>query len=227
MDWQALKLSFELGILTSLILIPLGILIAFYIQDGGRKRTYFFEAVCTLPLVLPPTVIGYYFLVGFGQSSLFGKFLFEWTQLSMVFSFAGILFASLIFNLPFAFLPILRGFEAIPQDLLDAAKTCGLTPWQTLRKIQLPLAWQGIVTALIMTFTHTLGEFGVVLMVGGNIPGQTRTISIAIFDAMQGLKMDQAGTMALLLLLISFSALIITQFILDRSRFFLKGGTRA
>ena len=138
------------------------------------------------------------------------------THVSLVFSFTGIWLASLLFNIPFAWLPIIRAFESIPQDLKDASKTCGLSTWHTLLKIELPLAWKGILTGLIMTFTHTLGEFGVVLMVGGNIPNQTRTISIAIYDQMQTLHMDEAGAMALMLLFVSFLTILLTQFFLHR-----------
>ena len=217
MDYQALKLSLILGLYTSLLLIPMGIALAFYLNARGSKQNYIFEAFVTLPLVLPPTVLGYYLLRGLGQGSWFGHFIQGLTHQSFVFSFSGILIASIICNIPFAWLPILRAFEAIPQVLKDAAKTCGLSAWQILLKIELPLAWRGILTGFIMTFTHTLGEFGVVLMVGGNIPNETRTVSIAIYDSMQSLQMDQAGAMALLLLIISFVALIFTQFFLNRS----------
>jgi molybdate transport system permease protein len=155
-------------------------------------------------------------LVGFGKGSWLGEWLYDLTQVSFVFSFAGIWLASLVFNIPFAWLPIRRSFEAIPQELKDAYKTCGLNPWQAFWKIELPLAWKGIVTALIMTFTHTLGEFGVVLMVGGNIPGSTRTVSISIYDQMQTLHMEEAGMMAMALLVISFLGLLISQAILAR-----------
>jgi molybdate transport system permease protein len=157
-------------------------------------------------------------LVGFGKGSWIGEWLYQFTQVSFVFSFAGIWLASLIFNIPFAWLPIRRAFEAIPQDLKDAYKTCGLNSWQAFWKIELPLAWKGIMTALIMTFTHTLGEFGVVLMVGGNIPGSTRTVSISIYDQMQTLQMDEAGMMALILLIISFLGLLVSQWILARQQ---------
>ena len=182
MDWQALFLSLQLGLLTSIVLIPLGIFVSFWMQRQSTLTNQILETLFTLPLVLPPTVLGYYMLVGFGKGSWIGDWLYQFTQVSFVFSFAGIWLASLIFNIPFAWLPIRRAFEAIPQDLKDAYKTCGLNPWQAFWKIELPLAWKGIVTALIMTFTHTLGEFGVVLMVGGNIPGSTRTVSISIYD---------------------------------------------
>jgi molybdate transport system permease protein len=216
MDWQALYLSIQLGLLTSIVLIPLGIFVSFWMQRQSTLTNQILETLFTLPLVLPPTVLGYYMLVGFGKGSWIGEWLHQFTQVSFVFSFAGIWLASLIFNIPFAWLPIRRAFEAIPQDLKDAYKTCGLNPWQAFWKIELPLAWKGIVTALIMTFTHTLGEFGVVLMVGGNIPGSTRTVSISIYDQMQTLHMDEAGMMALILLIISFLGLLVSQWIMAR-----------
>jgi molybdate transport system permease protein len=218
MDWQALSLSLQLGLLTSIVLIPLGIFVSFWMQRQSTLTNQILETLFTLPLVLPPTVLGYYMLVGFGKGSWIGDWLYQFTQVSFVFSFAGIWLASLIFNIPFAWLPIRRAFEAIPQDLKDAYKTCGLNPWQAFWKIELPLAWKGIVTALIMTFTHTLGEFGVVLMVGGNIPGSTRTVSISIYDQMQTLHMDEAGMMALILLIISFLGLLVSQWILARQQ---------
>jgi len=218
MDWQALFLSLQLGLLTSIVLIPLGIFVSFWMQRQSTLTNQILETLFTLPLVLPPTVLGYYMLVGFGKGSWIGEWLYQFTQVSFVFSFAGIWLASLIFNIPFAWLPIRRAFEAIPQDLKDAYKTCGLNPWQAFWKIELPLAWKGIVTALIMTFTHTLGEFGVVLMVGGNIPGSTRTVSISIYDQMQTLHMDEAGMMALILLIISFVGLLVSQLILARQQ---------
>ena len=216
MDWQALYLSFQLGLLTAFVLIPLGILISFWMQRQSALTNQILETIFTLPLVLPPTVLGYYMLVGFGKGSWLGEWLYDLTQVSFVFSFAGIWLASLVFNIPFAWLPIRRSFEAIPQELKDAYKTCGLNPWQAFWKIELPLAWKGIVTALIMTFTHTLGEFGVVLMVGGNIPGSTRTVSISIYDQMQTLHMEEAGMMAMALLVISFLGLLISQAIMAR-----------
>jgi len=218
MDWQALFLSLQLGLLTSIVLIPLGIFVSFWMQRQSTLTNQILETLFTLPLVLPPTVLGYYMLVGFGKGSWIGDWLYQFTQVSFVFSFAGIWLASLIFNIPFAWLPIRRAFEAIPQDLKDAYKTCGLNPWQAFWKIELPLAWKGIVTAMIMTFTHTLGEFGVVLMVGGNIPGSTRTVSISIYDQMQTLHMDEAGMMALILLIISFLGLLVSQWILARQQ---------
>jgi molybdate transport system permease protein len=185
MDWTALLLSLQLGALTVLFLLPLGVI-------AGRALAYrdfvgkgLAEALVSLPLVLPPTVVGYYLLVLFGAASPIGR---TWQALygqPLVFSFEGLLLASLLFNLPFAILPMQRGFEAIPRELRDAAACCGMSPWRVLRRVELPLAWPGILTASVLTFAHTLGEFGVVLMVGGNIPGETETIAISIYDRVQ------------------------------------------
>jgi molybdate transport system permease protein len=211
MDLQALYLSLQLASLTVLILIPLGVFMAHCFPAKNTFGSFAKEAFIALPLVLPPTVLGFYLLVGFGGNSWFGRWFEDLTGQSLVFSFLGILIASLIFNIPFAMMPIQRAFEAIPQDLKDASSTCGLTPWQRLFKIEVPLANKGILSAAVMTFTHTLGEFGVVLMMGGNIPGQTRTLSIAIYDSVQSLEMQNAGIMSLFLLVFSFVTLIFTQ----------------
>lgn len=211
MDWGALTLSLRLAVLTAVILIPLGIGIAHYLHHQQHWIKGLLESICMLPLVLPPTVLGYYLLVSLGNQTWMGQFLFRLTGQYSVFSFQGILIASIIFNLPFALIPIQRSFEMIPQELKDAAATCGLSRFQTLMKIEIPLAWKGIFSAFVMTIAHTLGEFGVVLMVGGNIPNQTRTLSISIYDKVQSLDMDGAGLMSITLVLISLIALLVTQ----------------
>ena len=211
MDWSALSLSLQLACLTALILIPLGIVMAHFFPTSHTNLSYAREALVALPLVLPPTVLGYYLLVGIGGHSWIGRWFEQATGGTLVFSFLGILIASLIVNIPFALIPIQRAFEAIPQDLKDASSTCGLSSWQRLLKIEIPLALKGILSAFVMTFAHTLGEFGVILMVGGNIPGQTRTLSIAIYDQVQTLEMASAGVMSLSLLIFSFIALLLTQ----------------
>ncbi len=211
MDLQALYLSIQLASLTVLILVPLGVVMAHFFPSKNNIGSFAKEAMITLPLVLPPTVLGFYLLVGLGGNSWFGQWFEALTGQTLVFSFLGILLASLIFNIPFVMMPIQRAFEAIPQDLRDASSTCGLPPWQRLFKIEIPLANKGIISAAVMTFTHTLGEFGVVLMMGGNIPGQTRTLSIAIYDSVQSLEMHSAGVMSLFLLIFSFVTLIFTQ----------------
>lgn len=210
MDWTALALSLELGALTVLLLLPVGII-------AGRALAYrdfpakgLVEALIALPLVLPPTVFGYYLLVLFGAASPIGQ---SWQALfgqPLVFSFEGLLLASLLFNLPFAILPMQRGFESIPAEIRDAAACCGMTPWQVLRRVELPLAWPGILTASVLSFAHTLGEFGVVLMVGGNIPGETETIAIAIYDRVQAFDTASAGRMSALLLILSIGTIAVT-----------------
>ena len=175
------------------------------------------EAALALPLVLPPTVLGYYLLVSMGGASPLGSLYQQWTGHTLAFSLSGLLLASLIFNIPFAMMPIQRAFEAIPQDLYDAARTCGLSRWRTLWHIELPLAWRGILSGLIMTAAHTLGEFGVVLMVGGSIPGETKTIAISIYDKVQSFDLHSAGVMSATLSLISLVTLLTTAW-LTRAR---------
>ena len=197
-DLEATLLSFKLALWTNAILLPFGVLFAHQIIQLNKSKPWI-EGLIALPLVLPPTVLGYFFLVGFSGKTIFG--------IPLVFSFAGILIASLIVNLPFAIQPIQRAFEAIHPDILEAAQVSGLTGWQMFRLIQLPLAWRGIISAAVITFAHTLGEFGVVLMVGGAIPGETKTVSISIYDKVQGFDAAGAGLLSLLLLLISLCAI--------------------
>lgn len=210
MDWTALGLSLRLGALTALILLPVGMALGRWLAYRDFRGKGFAEAALTLPLVLPPTVVGYYFLVGFGGASPLGQ---AWERLfghTLVFSFEGLLLASVLVNLPFAVQPMQRAFEAIPVDVREAGAVSGLSPWRVLARIELPLAWPGIVTGLALTFAHTLGEFGVVLMVGGSIPGETRTVAIAIYDRVQAFDTDGAGAMSALLVAISLAAIGIT-----------------
>lgn len=210
MDWTALFLSLKLGVLTVIFLLPVGVIAGrtlAYREFPGRGLA---EALVALPLVLPPTVVGYYLLVLFGAASPIGR---TWQAVygqPLVFSFEGLLLASLLFNLPFAILPMQRGFEAIPRELRDAAACCGMTPWRVLRRVELPLAWPGILTASVLSFAHTLGEFGVVLMVGGNIPAETKTIAISIYDRVQAFDTDSAGKMSALLLIFSLVTISVT-----------------
>ncbi|MCU0885367.1 MAG: molybdate ABC transporter permease subunit [Beijerinckiaceae bacterium] len=210
MDWIALSLSLKLAALTVLILLPVGIWVARWLAFGTFRGKGVVEAALALPLVLPPTVIGYYLLVGFGAASPIGDLWMRLFGRALVFSFEGLLLASVIVNLPFAIQPMQRAFEAIPRDVREAGAVSGLSPWQVLARIDLPLAWPGIVTGLVLTFAHTLGEFGVVLMVGGSIPGETRTVAIAIYDRVQAFDNAGAGAMSLLLLTLSLLALSIT-----------------
>jgi len=216
MDWPALALSLRLGAATVLILLPLGIFVGRLLAFSRFRGKGFAEAMLALPLVLPPTVLGFYLLEIFGGNSPLGE---GWQALlgrPLVFSFEGLVLASVIVNVPFAVQPMQRGFEAIPPDVREAAACSGLSPWRVLWMIDLPLAWPGVVTGLVLTFAHTLGEFGVVLMVGGSIPGETRTIAIAIYDRVQAFDNHAAGIMSAVLLLSSLGALGITYILSSR-----------
>ena len=207
MDWMALRLSLELGFLTVLLLLPIGIWVGRRLAYQDFRGKGLAEALIALPLILPPTVFGYYLLVAFGAASPIGQM---WQSLfgrPLVFTFEGLLVASVIFNLPFAIQPMQRGFEAIPREVREAAACCGLAPWQALLRIELPLAWPGILTAMVLSFAHTLGEFGIVLMVGGSIPGETKTIAIAIYDRVQAFDDVAAAQMAALLLALSLATI--------------------
>jgi molybdate transport system permease protein len=208
MDMEAILLSLKLALWTLVLILPFGIWVAYSLQKLGKCKPWL-EAALALPLVLPPTVLGYYLLVGLSGKSIFG--------IPLVFSFTGVLIASLIVNLPFAIQPIQRAFESINPEIREAAQVSGLSNWQIFRLIELPLAWRGITSAAVLTFAHTLGEFGVVLMVGGAIPGETKTVSIAIYDKVQSFDTAGAGALSLLLLGISLIAIALSYGVFGRS----------
>lgn len=218
MDWSAARVSFWLAGATVVLLLPFALWLGRALAIGHWRGRALVEAALMLPLLLPPTVIGFYFLVVFGGASPIGAWLREHFDVSLVFTFEGLLAASLIVNLPFMVQPIQRAFAAIPDSLREAAWVSGLSRWQTLLKIELPLAWPGIVGGAALTFAHTLGEFGVVLMVGGSIAGETRTLSIAIYDRVQAFDNAAAGTMSLALVALSLVALSIALATGQRSR---------
>lgn len=207
MDWAALRLSFTLALVTSLLLLPLGIALARPLARSRWKYRWLLEAGLTLPLVLPPTVLGFYLLVAMGAGSPLGAVYERVVGHPLAFSFEGLLLASVVFNLPFAVIPMLRSFESLSEEVLQAARLCSMTPLQAFMKVELPLAWPGVMTGLVMTAAHTLGEFGVVLMVGGSIPGETKTVAIAIYDRVQAFDMRGAGLMSAFLLVVSLLAL--------------------
>jgi molybdate transport system permease protein len=210
MDWTALGVSLRLGVATIIILLPFGVWLGRVLAVTSFRGKILVQALVTVPLVLPPTVLGFYLLVTFGARSPLGQAFQAIVGQALPFSFEGLLLASVIANIPFVVQPIQRGFEAIPADVRDAAACCGLSPWQRFVRIEAPLAWPSILTAAILAFAHTLGEFGVVLMVGGNIPGETRTLSIAIYDRMQAFDDRGAGVMAATLLVIAVTTLVAT-----------------
>ncbi|QSX30004.1 molybdate ABC transporter permease subunit [Shewanella cyperi] len=210
MDWQALTLSVKLALVTLLILLPLATLAARWLAFSRFRGRSMVEALMLVPLVLPPTVVGYYLLVGFGNQSLLGSWLKDWFGLELVFHFSGLVLASVLVNIPFALQPLQRAFEAIPKEVRDAAACCGMPALKIFWRIELPMIVPGLLTALVLCFSHVLGEFGVVLMMGGNIAGETKTVSIAIYDNVQAFNFDAAGIMSLLLLLFAIAALAIT-----------------
>ncbi len=212
MNWMALDLSLKLAAWTTLILLPVGIVAGRFLAWRKFKGKPLLEALLMLPLVLPPTVLGFYMLVALGGDSIIGQFYHALSGRTLVFSFEGLILASIIFNLPFAVQPMQRAFEGIPREVREAAACCGLGPWRIFWRIELPLAWPGILTSLVLMFAHTIGEFGVVLMVGGNIPGRTQTLAIAIYDRVQAFDNASAGLMSATLLVVSLAAISLTYF---------------
>jgi molybdate transport system permease protein len=210
MDWTALGLSLRLAVYSVAFLLPIGIVLGRLLAYRRFRGKGLVEALVALPLVLPPTVFGYYLLVAFGAASPLGQLWIALFDRPLVFTFEGLLIASIIFNIPFAVQPTQRGFEAIPADVREAAACCGMSAWTALFRVELPLAWPGILTAMVLSFAHTLGEFGIVLMVGGSIPGETRTIAIAIYDRVQAFDDVAAAQMSAVLLLLALVAIALT-----------------
>ena len=210
MDWEALWLSLRLAGWSVAILLPVSILLGRFLAVRQFRAKPLVEALVMLPLVLPPTVLGFYLLVAFGRNAPLGQAWADMFGQPLVFSFHGLLLASILFNLPFAVQPAQRGFQAIPVEVREAASCCGMSPWRSLWKVELPLAWPGVATAMVLTFAHTLGEFGVVLMVGGSIPGETRTVAIAIYDRVQAFDTASAATMSAVLVAISLFTIAVT-----------------
>ncbi|WP_150467187.1 molybdate ABC transporter permease subunit [Francisella sp. SYW-9] len=211
MDWDALYITFKLSLLTTIILLFIGALLAYWLS---RKKTLFRNLISILvniPLVLPPTILGFYFLVLFNQNGYLGSLWYSLTGGSLNFSFSGILIASLVYSLPFSIGPILNSFENIPKELLVNAELLGASAFRRFYTIILPLSIRGIITSGILVFAHTVGEFGVVLMVGGSIPNETKVLSIAIFEQVEQLNYHQANHMSIILLVFSFTILLIVQ----------------
>jgi molybdate transport system permease protein len=204
---EALWLSLRLAFCVAAILLLLGMPLAYWLSQTRWRGKFLVESVVALPLVLPPTVLGFYLLVVMGAAGPLGKLWTAWFGHTLAFTFAGLIFASVLYSLPFAVQPLVMAFESIDTRLLDAAAVLGAGRWRIFRQILLPLSIPGVITASVLSFAHTLGEFGVVLMVGGNIPGVTRTVSIDIYDHVQSLDYSAANRMAIALLFISFAVL--------------------
>lgn len=208
MDWSPFLLSFKLALLTALVLLLIGIPLAYALSFVNWRGKRLVQALIALPMVLPPTVLGFYFLLVFSPQSSVGTFLNSYFDIQLVFSFSGLLLGSIIYSLPFMVQPIQNAFEQLPNDMLQFARVLGKSKWAIFKKIILPNSIKGIATGLVLSFAHTLGEFGLVLMIGGNIPDETRVASIAIYESVELMQMEQANQYALILLLISFVVLV-------------------
>jgi len=223
MDWQALVVTLKMAFGTCIILLPMALVLGRYLARYEFFGKWLIEVVIILPLILPPTVMGYYLLVVMGSDGWVGSIFEHWLGVTLVFHMEGLILASVLFNLPFAIYPIQRAFLAIEPSILEAAALCGLSQFRTFVKIEFPLIWPGLVSALILVFTHTLGEFGIILMVGGSIPGETRTLSISIYDKVQSFDFAAAHTMSLFLLLFS-TIVIVCLGILTKKQYGTKDG---
>ena len=209
MNWVAIWLTVKLASLTALILVVIGMPIAYWLSFSRWRWKFLIESGVALPLVLPPTVLGFYILVAIGPQSPLGQFYTNIVGHPLPFTFEGLLFASILYSLPFAVQPFATAFEQIDRRLIEASWTLGVSRLNTFFKLIIPLSTAGMVTGFVLSFAHTLGEFGVVLMVGGNIEGETRTVSIDIYDEVQALNYVGAAKTALFLLAISYTVLLV------------------
>jgi len=217
MDWAPLYLSGRLALITTVILIVLAAPLAYFLAFSRIKGKSLFEALINLPLVLPPTVLGFYLLVAIRPKGFVGR-IWEWfTSDTLVFSFSGIVLASLIYSLPFAVLPMKAAFSKMDKRLIESAYVLGLSPVSTFFRVTLPNSISGIAASAILVFVHTLGEFGVILMVGGSIPGRTKVASIAIYEAVEALRFSDAGIMSLTLLSICYVVLLMVNRLGERN----------
>ncbi len=207
-DWEPLLLTLKLASITTGILLLIGIPLAYWLAFSKFRLKFLAEALVSMPLVLPPSVLGFYLLIAFSPQNIIGQFLDNWLGIRLVFSFKGLVFASVIFSLPFMIHPIVSGFQSVPVNIQEAAYTMGKSKLSVLKNILIPNIKPALLSGIVLSFAHTIGEFGVVLMIGGNIPDETRVASIAIYDEVEALNYDTANFYALVLFVISFSILV-------------------
>jgi molybdate transport system permease protein len=208
-DWQPLWLSLRLALITTTILLVLAIPLGYWLAYSRQRWKIAAEAVISLPMVLPPTVLGFYLLLAFSPSQGFGRWLDHHFNIRLAFTFPGLVIASLFYSLPFTVNPIVAGFRTLPADLRNASRTLGKSDWTTLVRILLPNIRASLITGAVLSFAHTIGEFGVVMMIGGGIPGQTRVASVALYDEVQSMNTGAANRYALVLLAFSFIILLL------------------
>ncbi|MDX1758473.1 MAG: molybdate ABC transporter permease subunit [Arenibacter algicola] len=209
MDWQPLVLTFKLAVVTTAILFVVSIPIASWLSSTRSKIRPVLETLVSMPLVLPPTVLGFYMLVAFSPENAFGNWLNEWLGIKLIFSFGGLVVASVIYSLPFMVQPIQAGLSSLPSTLKEASYTMGKSKITTLLKILLPNIKPSLLTGVVLSFAHTVGEFGVVLMIGGNMPGKTKVASIAIYDEVEALNYAAANNYSLILFSVTFIILLL------------------
>ena len=203
-DWQTLWLTLQLAVMVSFILLLVGLPIAYWIAFSRWRGKFLVEALVALPVVLPPTVLGFYVLVALGPRSPLGRFWISLTGHTLAFTFTGLVIGSILYSLPFAVQPFAASFSSVDRKLLAASATLGASQLRTFLRVVAPLSVPGLITGIALSFAHTMGEFGVVLMVGGNIPGVTRTVSIDIYDRVQASDYSGANQTALILLVVCF-----------------------
>lgn len=207
-DWQPIWLTFKLALATTLILLLVALPLSLWLVNTRSRLKPVIATLVSMPLVLPPTVLGFYFLVAFSPGNWFGRLLDEWFGIQLVFSFGGLVLASVIYSLPFMVHPIQAGLASLPKSLTEASYVLGKSKWGTLFKVQLPNIRSSLLTGIVLAFAHTVGEFGVVLMIGGNIPGSTKVASIAIYDEVEALNYGAANFYSIILFGITFAILL-------------------
>jgi len=225
MNWQALATTLELATITSLILVVIALPLSYWLAFTTWRWKFLIEAVVALPLVLPPTVLGFYVLVAMGPQSPLGRFYEVLAGRGLPFTFEGLVLGSVLYSLPFAVQPIAGAFASVDRKYIEASWMLGVSNFETFFRVIIPQSWMGVMTGLVLSFAHTIGEFGVVLMVGGNIPGVTRTLSIDIYDQVQGLNYSSAAVTSAMLLIISFLILSIV-YSLNRKGWFFAADRR-
>ena len=209
LDFEPLILTFKLSLITTLLLLVISIPLAYWLAHSKNRIKTVVETLVSMPLVLPPTVLGFYLLLAFSPSNSFGNWLSESLGLQLIFSFEGLVLASVIYSLPFMVHPIQSGFAGLPPSLREAAYVLGKSKWNTLFKVLLPNMKSSLLTGVVLAFAHTIGEFGVVLMIGGNIPGKTKVASIAIYDEVEALNYGLANQYSIILFAITFLILLL------------------
>jgi len=220
LDWSPIILTLQLALITTVILLVISIPLAYWMANTKSRIKPIIEAIVSLPLVLPPTVLGFYLLIAFSPESAIGSFLNDVFGLKLAFSFSGLVIGSIIYSLPFMVQPLQAGFAGLPSSLSEASFVLGKSKYQTITKVLIPNIKKSILTGIVLTFAHTVGEFGIVLMIGGNIPNQTKVVSIAIYDEVESLNYSTAHVYSGILLAVTFAILLLVYINNNRSNKF-------